>query len=219
MENKLDSYDNSANTKREKTLIAWSIVYELRDVHQSRFLKEDKTTGWWIEVTNDIARQKVSIGFRDLRKARLAKLQQLQQVNSSGGGGDVGKGGGGGGGGDTITKRKCVDGNTNINKEYDVVDDDLAFAALLNEETMATTTTTSTNQEDYNGGGGNHHTMNHNHNNIARGNVGSDSSLPFNNMLEEYYAYAFLNMDGKSKRQRCNLFQFYCDSDSDNNNI
>jgi hypothetical protein len=214
MENKLDSYDN-ANSKREKTLLAWSIVYELKDVHQSRFLKEDKTTGWWIEVTNDIARQKVSIGFRDIRKARLAKLQQLQQsqqqqVNNSSGGG--------GGGGGTSTKRKYGDGgdgnnnnnnnnNTedNTNKEYDdATDDDLAFSVLLNEETMAIT---SMNQEYYNGGF-NHHTVNHNHNNIAEiGDVDSGSSLPFDNMLEEHNAYAFLNMDGTGKRQRCNQLQ------------
>ena len=64
---RLERY-NTVKSKRDKTMIAWSIVCELRD-SGARFLREDKT-GWWMEVTNEEARQKVSIGFRDSRKAR-----------------------------------------------------------------------------------------------------------------------------------------------------
>jgi len=67
IEARLEHY-NKAKTKRDKTMIAWSVVCELRDCG-ARFLREN-TTGWWIEVSNEVARQKVSIGFRDVRKAR-----------------------------------------------------------------------------------------------------------------------------------------------------
>jgi len=59
---------NTAKSKPDKTKIARSIVCEISD-SGARFLRED-TTGWWVEVSNDVARQKVSIGFRDIRKAR-----------------------------------------------------------------------------------------------------------------------------------------------------
>ena len=211
MESKLDSYDN-ADTKREKTLIAWSIVYELRDEHRSRFLREDKTTGWWFEVTNETARQKVSIGFRDIRKARLAnKSQQLQQpqqqqVNNSSGGRE---------GGGTSTKRKYSDGNNNNNnadnntrREFDdVFDDDLPFS--VDHHTVNNTSREFDDVfDDDMPFSVNYHTVNHDHNNIAqRGNVDSVSILPFDNMLEEHNAYAFLNMDVTCKKQRCNHMQ------------
>ena len=35
----------------------------------ARFLRQDDS-GFWMEVSNDVARQKVSIGFRDVRKAK-----------------------------------------------------------------------------------------------------------------------------------------------------
>ena len=67
IESRLDEY-NMAESKGDKTMIAWSIVCELRD-SGARFLRED-TSGCWMEVSNEVARQKVSIGFRDIRKAR-----------------------------------------------------------------------------------------------------------------------------------------------------
>ena len=65
LESKYGEY-NSTKSKKEKTEIAWSIVRELQD-SSCRFLKEDGS-GYWIEVTPDVARQKISVGFRDLRK-------------------------------------------------------------------------------------------------------------------------------------------------------
>ena len=64
---------NAIKSKRVKTLIAWSIVCEIRD-SGARFLRELKN-GWWVEVSNEEARKKVSIGFRDARKARQKALQ------------------------------------------------------------------------------------------------------------------------------------------------
>mgnify|MGYP006089618215 CR=1 FL=1 len=79
-------YD-AAKTKREKTFITLSIVHEMKEQLHHRFLKEDETTGLWIEVTNDeIARQKVAIALRDLRKTRRppkSKQQPEQKKKSS----------------------------------------------------------------------------------------------------------------------------------------
>ena len=67
IEGRLNEYNN-AQSKRDKTTITWSIVCELKE-SSARFLREDKS-GWWMEVSDEVARQKVSIGFRDIRKAK-----------------------------------------------------------------------------------------------------------------------------------------------------
>jgi len=71
IESRLEEY-NTAESKGDKTMVAWSIVCELQD-SGARFLRED-TSGCWMEVLNEVARQKVSIGFRDIRKARQKLL-------------------------------------------------------------------------------------------------------------------------------------------------
>jgi hypothetical protein len=65
LESKYHEYNNT-ESKKEKTEIAWAIVRQLQE-NSCRYLKEDGS-GYWVEVTPDIARQKVSAGFRDLRK-------------------------------------------------------------------------------------------------------------------------------------------------------
>jgi len=82
IETRLEEY-NDARSKREKTMIAWSIVCDLKEIG-SRFLKQEKC-GWWIQVSNEVARQKVSIGLRDVRKARV-KTAKLADNNSIGDG-------------------------------------------------------------------------------------------------------------------------------------
>ena len=68
IDSKLEEYENE-KTKRGKTLIAYSVVCVVKQKGGGgRFLKED--SGWWVEVSNDMARQKVSIAFRDARKLR-----------------------------------------------------------------------------------------------------------------------------------------------------
>merc|ERR1712224_973433 len=67
LEAKFDAYAN-AKSKNEKTTIAWSIVFELKESYGSRFLREDGL--WWYEVSIEVAREKVSVGFRDVRKSR-----------------------------------------------------------------------------------------------------------------------------------------------------
>lgn len=69
IDSKLEEYQNE-KTKRGKTLIAYSVVCMVKQKgNGGRFLKED--SGWWVEVSNDMARQKVSIAFRDARKLKL----------------------------------------------------------------------------------------------------------------------------------------------------
>ncbi len=67
LESRLKEY-NEAPTKKEKTEIAWAVVRQIKS-WSWRFLRED-TRGWWVEVSDDVARQKVSIGFRDVRKTK-----------------------------------------------------------------------------------------------------------------------------------------------------
>jgi len=65
---KLEEYLNE-KTKRGKTLIAYSVVFMVKQQEDGgRFLKED--SGWWVEVSNEMARHKVSIAFRDARKLK-----------------------------------------------------------------------------------------------------------------------------------------------------
>lgn len=84
IEARLNEYNN-ALSKGEKTMITLSIVLELKE-SEARFLREDKS-GWWMEVSNDIARQKVSIGFRDIRKAKIksSELRSAAAAAASGG--------------------------------------------------------------------------------------------------------------------------------------
>ena len=67
IDSKLEEYQNE--TKGGKTLIAYSVVCMVKQKGDGgKFLKED--SGWWVEVSDDMARQKVSIAFRDARKLK-----------------------------------------------------------------------------------------------------------------------------------------------------
>lgn len=78
LEARYHEYDE-ASTRKEKTDIAWSVVVQLQQ-SSCRFLKEDPN-GYWVEVTSDVARQKISVGFRDLRKN--VDEADVQQTNTS----------------------------------------------------------------------------------------------------------------------------------------
>ena len=75
LESRLEEY-NAIKSKREKTLVTLSIVNEFKECG-ARFLKEENS-GFWVEVSNNVARQKVSIGFRDVRKARQKLYASLK---------------------------------------------------------------------------------------------------------------------------------------------
>lgn len=60
----------NAKTKKETTDITWSVVRILKGKYGARFLKEENIESdglGWVEVSNETARQKVRIAFRDLR--------------------------------------------------------------------------------------------------------------------------------------------------------
>uniref|UniRef100_A0A7S4AC90 DUF6824 domain-containing protein n=2 Tax=Pseudo-nitzschia australis TaxID=44445 RepID=A0A7S4AC90_9STRA len=59
---------NNATNRGSKAIVAWSIVSELQESHGSRFLREDKRSGFWYEVSKVAAREKVSVALRDMRK-------------------------------------------------------------------------------------------------------------------------------------------------------
>eukprot|EP00536_Pseudo-nitzschia_multiseries_P016961 jgi/Psemu1/223251/e_gw1.1312.10.1 len=76
---RLEEY-NDAQSNRVKTTITWSIVCYLKETG-SRFLKKEKR-GWWVELSDEAAREKVSTSFRDARKAR-AKSEKLAYIDSN----------------------------------------------------------------------------------------------------------------------------------------
>lgn len=86
IDSKLEEYQNEP-TKPGKTLIACSVVAIIKQTNcrnntsGGRFLKEDG--GWWVEVSNDMARQKVSIAFRDARKLKMRQQMASTSVASA----------------------------------------------------------------------------------------------------------------------------------------
>jgi hypothetical protein len=79
IEARYQEYDE-ATTRTEKTEVARSIVRELRQ-SSCRFLKEDPN-GYWVEVSSEVARQKISAGFRDLRKNLEENIDQQTNISS-----------------------------------------------------------------------------------------------------------------------------------------
>jgi hypothetical protein len=66
---KLEEYCNVPSNKQATTL-TWEVVRILKDKYGARFLKEETTQSnglGWIEVSNDTARLKVRVAFRDKR--------------------------------------------------------------------------------------------------------------------------------------------------------
>lgn len=53
---------------RDKAAIAWEVVNEIKG-GSGRFLKEDPD-GWFVQVSDELARQKISIAFRDMKRTR-----------------------------------------------------------------------------------------------------------------------------------------------------
>ena len=64
-----------------KTLISWEIV-RLIQRDGGSFLKKDECSGAWKKETDEIAREKVSHGFRTKSKQRLPGMEWLQEFNS-----------------------------------------------------------------------------------------------------------------------------------------
>jgi hypothetical protein len=64
---------NAASFK-EKNGITWEVVHEILN-SGGRYLQQDPCHGWFVPVEDDVARQKVSIAFRDMAK-RIRKRSQ-----------------------------------------------------------------------------------------------------------------------------------------------
>lgn len=80
---KLEEYA-SAKSKKQTTDVTWEVVRTLKGKFGARFLKEENIENsglGWIEVSNETARQKVRIAFRDLRtkimKTNAAEIEGM----------------------------------------------------------------------------------------------------------------------------------------------
>jgi hypothetical protein len=78
---------SKVQSKKESTQWTWGAVRTLKNEYGARFLKEERIESEkdimvWVEVSNEIARSKVRIAFRDARK-RLAKSTEKETPNIS----------------------------------------------------------------------------------------------------------------------------------------
>ena len=74
IQSKLDVYKN-VQSKKESTQWTWEVLRMLKNEYGARFLKEERIGNdifVWVEVSNETARTKVRIAFRDAR-TRLSK--------------------------------------------------------------------------------------------------------------------------------------------------
>ena len=84
VQQKLEEYA-SAKSKKQTTDVTWEVVRTLKGKFGARFLKEENIENnglGWIEVSNEIARQKVRIAFRDLR-TKMTKIQAAENGKNS----------------------------------------------------------------------------------------------------------------------------------------
>jgi len=89
IQSKLDEYSrislSKSKSKQASTQLTWDVVRILKSEYGARFLKEEsvETNGLcWVEVSNETARSKVRIAFRDAR-TRLAKSSSTAKGSSS----------------------------------------------------------------------------------------------------------------------------------------
>ncbi len=81
---KLEEYA-SAKSKKETTDVTWDVVRTLKGKYGARFLKDENIANsglGWVEVSNETARQKVRIAFRDLR-AKIMKTNAAEMKTNS----------------------------------------------------------------------------------------------------------------------------------------
>jgi hypothetical protein len=82
---KLEEY-SSAKSKKQTTDVTWEVVRILKNQFCARFLKEENIENnglGWVEVSNEIARQKVRIAFRDLR-TKILKTNASEEKSTDG---------------------------------------------------------------------------------------------------------------------------------------
>jgi hypothetical protein len=78
---KMPIYD--AANKEAKTRLTAEVVQTLKGPRSSRFLKKNATGVWWEEVTDALARKKVSHAFRTMRQS-VVKSQEKQTTQAQG---------------------------------------------------------------------------------------------------------------------------------------
>lgn len=79
LKNKMENWNTSSF--KEKNGLTWEVVHEILKGN-GRFLQQDPTHGWFVPVEDEVARQKVSISFRDMAK-RIRKKSQRQTTKQS----------------------------------------------------------------------------------------------------------------------------------------
>ena len=85
VQNKLEEYA-SAKSKKQTTDVTWEVVRTLKGKYGARFLKEENIENsglGWIEVSNETARQKVRIAFRDLRTKIMKTKEKKSEIKST----------------------------------------------------------------------------------------------------------------------------------------
>lgn len=80
----LELYSN-IQSKKESTQWTWSVVRTLKSDYRARFLKEERIDNGltaWVEVSNETARSKVRIAFRDARSRQTKSMGKEKQTSS-----------------------------------------------------------------------------------------------------------------------------------------
>jgi hypothetical protein len=84
VQSKLEEYSNSPS-KKESIQVTWDVVRLLKGKYGARFLKEENAENnglGWVEVSNDTARSKVRIAFRDAR-TKILKSAEMETTNNT----------------------------------------------------------------------------------------------------------------------------------------
>jgi len=80
----LKIYSN-LQTRKESTEWTWKAVRRLKTENGARFLKEERIgtdTTAWMEVSNDIARKKLRIAFRDAKTRQIKSLEKQKKAQA-----------------------------------------------------------------------------------------------------------------------------------------
>ena len=81
---KLEEYD-SAKSKKEKTVVTWDVLRTLKGKYGARFLNQENIANsglGWVEVSNERAREKIRVAFRDLL-AKIMKTNAAEMETNS----------------------------------------------------------------------------------------------------------------------------------------
>jgi len=182
-----------------------SVVYELKEKYKSRFLREDRASGKWLEVTSDEkARQKVAIALRDYRKIRSLKKNDTKSTGLT----------------EVKKKKKEQDNNLEIDLSKVGTDSDNLDSSILSASGIRVRSkrksSTGNECEKFGGSYNDRKTQDipkiklEASLTLSTSTESSKNSIKNCNQHDSATAYAFVNMDNAtlSKRQRC--FNGFC---------